>query len=178
MTKQEFVENQVLTDSINAAFQRANVYADSKAYTDKNRQKLRGALAVLLRKQAKQYYAAPVSEAQHNANICTIAADLTTAFVGANLLRNDTFRIGIAQKAFNLYLKYLWCLGWIKDPPHCPFDFGIIAKLPLTAQQRQALQWTELDSIGDYQALVDAAKKVADDKQLSVAEWELAEWHP
>jgi hypothetical protein len=44
----------------------------------------------------------------------------------------NLFRVGTAQKALNLYLKYLWCLGEIKTPPHCPFDRGIIQMLPVS----------------------------------------------
>jgi len=176
MTKLEFLEDQLLANSIHAALQRANVYADPKAYTDQNRTTLRGKLAELLRDLAKQYRTA-VTEDKHKENVGKIADDLTTAFGDKNLLRHDRFRIGIAQKALNLYLKYLWCLNKIGTPPHCPFDFRIIAKLPLTDQQRKCLQWTELDSLKDYQTLVDAGmKKIKETVHTSLAEWELTEW--
>lgn len=44
---------------------------------------------------------------------------------------SNVFRIGSAQKALNLYRKYLWCLGYIPFPPHCPFDATIIDQLPV-----------------------------------------------
>jgi len=44
MTKWEFIESELITASINAAFQRADVYADSEAYTDSRRQQLRDQL--------------------------------------------------------------------------------------------------------------------------------------
>lgn len=176
MTKWEFVEDQMISNSILAALQRANVYADPVAYTDQNRKKLRDNLADLLRDFANQYKTSITSD-KHKENIRKIADDLTARFRDKNLLRNDRFRIGIAQKALNLYLKYLWSLDKIARPPHCPFDFGIIAKLPLTDQQKKDLQWTELDSLDDYQALVDAGmEKIKVTGHASLADWELAEW--
>jgi hypothetical protein len=85
-------------------------------------------------------------------------------------LKNGRFRIGIAQKALNLYLKYLWCVGLIPMPPHCPFDSSIIGHLP----ECMNFNWTAIDSIDDYQKLVNSARKKADDKPI--AEWELELW--
>jgi hypothetical protein len=38
------------------------------------------------------------------------------------------YKYGVAQKLLNLFLKYLWCLGTIAEPPHCPVDRIIIGK--------------------------------------------------
>jgi hypothetical protein len=81
------------------------------------------------------------------------------------------FRIGSAQKALNLYLKYLWCLGLIARPPHCPFDYRILAKLPTCN-----VKWTQLDSIVKYKEIVGEAEQLAKGKRLSLADWELEEW--
>jgi len=176
MNKWEFIKDQVLANSIHGALQRGKVYADPTAYTSQNRKALRTRLAELLCDLAKQY-SNTVTGDKHKENIGQIADTLTAAFRGKNLLRNDRFRIGIAQKSLNLYLKYLWCLDKIPMPPHCPFDFRIIAKLPLTDHQKKDLQWTELDSLDDYQALVDAGlEKIKNTRYASLAEWELAEW--
>jgi hypothetical protein len=111
MTKWEFVQREVIALSIQGAFQRAKVYV-SKTPDDSMRKALRGPLASLLRE-----YANPVSEQQHKINIKKIADDLTAEYRDKNLLRGNRFRIGIAQKALNLYLKYLWCLGKAALPP-------------------------------------------------------------
>ena len=78
----------------------------------------------------------------------------------AYLLRHDS-----AQKALNLYLKLLWCLGKVKEPPHCPFDSIVISKLG------KKLNWTELDDIQPYKDLVNSARTLAG--KLSIAKWEL-----
>jgi hypothetical protein len=119
LLKWEFIESELVTASINAAFQRADVYADPKATTDPRRQTLRDKLASLLRNLGSQY-SSTLRGPQHKINIAKIADDLTEAFKDTDLLRGKRFRIGIAQKALNLYLKYLWCLGKIPIPPTLP----------------------------------------------------------
>jgi hypothetical protein len=148
--------------------QRLTVTHDAKTLRDK--------LGLLFRSLGSQY-SSTVSSTQHKVNIAKIADDLTEAFKDTDLLRGKRFRIGVAQKALNLYLKYLWCLDKIRTPPHCPFDDRIIGKLPLSDQQKKELQWTALDSLDDYQDLVDAGmKKIEGTQFASLSDWELAEW--
>jgi hypothetical protein len=168
--KWDFVERELIATSINSAFQRASVYADG-GYADCDRVALRDELIKKLKAVAKKYENG-VSSDRHTQNIKTIADDLTAQFKGKGLLREDRFRIGIAQKALNLYLKYLWCLGKIPTPPHCPFDSGIIAALG------EPRKWTQLDSPEEYQALVDAGKrKIKETGHASLSDWELDQWN-
>lgn len=172
MRKCEFIESELISASIRGAFQRANVYADGVAEDDPARAELRDSLAGLLRRIATQYVN-PVCSERHELNIQKIADDLTAKFGDKNLLRNNRFRIGVAQKALNLYLKYLWCLDKIPTPPHCPFDNGIVTALNLN------LNWTELDSIDGYRTIVDAAmQNIQQTGHGSLSDWELEEWTP
>jgi hypothetical protein len=174
--KWQFIEEELVANSIRGAFQRGKVYADSSACTERDRERLRKRLTDLLRRLATQYCTTVASE-EHNQNILEIADSLTSEFGNEGILRDDKFRIGVAHKALNLYLKYLWCVGKVATPPHCPFDSQIIAKLPLTQQQRRDLKWTELESITDYQILVDAGlRKIRTTGHPSLSEWELEEW--
>ena len=178
MTKLKFIEDEFISSAICGAFQRAKVYADAKSDNDPNRKKLQTRLAALLRDLKAQYKNTVVSDQEHIENIERIADVLTEEFEKCGILNKNRFRIGIAQKVLNLYLKYLWCAGEIKTPPHCPFDYGIIARLPLSDKQKQDLQWTKLDKIEDYQALVDAARtKIATTQHASLSDWELGEWN-
>jgi hypothetical protein len=109
-------------------------------------------------------YEAPVPEAQHLTNIGQLADNLSAEH--PLLLRGGRFRLGPAQKALNLYLKYLWCVGLLNvAPPHCPFDFFVIGQLGLN------IRWTELDSMEGYQQLVAAAQAAA--HGVGLARWEL-----
>src|SRR5215467_3622009 len=80
-----------------------------------------------------------------------------------------------AQKALNLYLKYLWCTGEIRTPPHCPIDGGVIKKL---GADLAGVPWTKLDNIEKYKELIAAGEKIAANKKReSLADWELICWN-
>jgi hypothetical protein len=76
-------------------------------------------------------------------------------------------KIGHAQKGLNLYLKYMWCAGWIPEPPHCPYDRIVLQFVP----ECKNMLWTKLDSMADYNRIVECSKIAACGKSLSI--WEL-----
>lgn len=136
---------------------------------ERERKALQVALKQNLFEMSKQY-TNPVSESVHELNIIQLADQLTAS--QKTILFNDRFRIGTAQKALNLFLKYLWCAGEIAEPPHCPFDFLIIQKL---TSELLGNKWTQADDIRTYRKWVAAAKACA--APLSLAEWELIAWN-
>ena len=166
--RSQFIDSELIADSIHAAFQRGNIYHTTAK--DSDRQKLRTCLANLLC-DYRQQYAQTVLPETHKENIQHICDELTTKF--GSFLCDKRFRIGTAQKALNLYLKYMWCLDRVSIPPHCPFDGIIINMLSLPAKYAH-IQWTKLKTLGEYQALVDAAEiKMRAENYSSLAEWEL-----
>jgi hypothetical protein len=112
-----------------------------------------------------EQYEAGVTDALHLVNIQNLALYMSRAH--ASTLSGGRFRIGSAQKALNLYLKYMWCVGRIPAPPHCPFDFMVLSRVPGCKNVR----WTQLDSLPEYEEIVRRAKIAAGDSPL--AEWEL-----
>lgn len=163
--KESFLKNEFLTMSVFGALGRSNTYSDSASENDK--QDFRNGLREQLREIGSRYYLT-VTEEKHLANIVELSDALTSKF--SSCLKNGRFRIGIAQKALNLYLKYLWCANFIPAPPHCPFDSIIIGYLPECGN----LNWTTIDNVDDYLKLVKAAKNVAKDR--TIAEWEMRTW--
>lgn len=145
-----------------ATAQRGRLYRDGVSADE--RQRLRAALRARLEGLATKY-AEPVTDSDHVATIVEISDDLSSRHPRA--LCAGRFRIGSAQKALNLYLKYLWCLGEATMPPHCPFDSVVLAEVPGCRQVR----WTKLDSADEYERIVCAARNVAGG--LPLAEWEL-----
>jgi hypothetical protein len=160
--KKIFLRNEFFTMSVLGALGRSKTYSEAASEDAKDlfRDTLRKKLDEISR-----CYESTVEEQEHLSNIKRLSDDLTAQF--SHCLRAGRFRIGIAQKALNLYLKYLWCLDLIPLPPHCPFDAIIIGCLP----NCRDLNWTSLDTIEDYQRLVKAAREKADGETLS--EWEL-----
>ena len=73
-----------------------------------------------------------------------------------NCLVGKRFRIGSAQKALNLYLKYLWRLDRIDEPPLFTLDGTMLnyiqkhldIKIQWSKKELKKRQWTKLDNIG------------------------------
>jgi hypothetical protein len=78
------------------------------------------------------------------------------------------YNIGIGQKLLNLQLKYLWCIGRVARPPHCPIDRIILSKTRL----KNKMNWNEIDSVPMYVEAIEAIKEIAGD--MHIADWELA----
>lgn len=144
--------------------QRGKLYRDGSS--DVLRDAFREALRKALERLAKQYKK-KVSSHQHCANIKKLADGLSASDKGA--LKGRRFRIGSAQKALNLYLKFMWCLGRIERPPHCPFDSRVLSKNP----NCEKVKWTKLDSIIEYKRIAGEAEQFARTEGFSLADWEL-----
>ena len=148
--------------TLQGTVQRNPLYAPDALEADRKRFRL--GLRQALDDMAEGYGDA-VTDEQHFEAIEVLARRMSHEH--GHVLREGRFHIGHAQKALNLFLKYLWCAGWIPIPPHCPFDRMVIQRLP----SEVPLNWTTIDDLGEYRQLVDAARQVAGDQPL--AEWEL-----
>ena len=157
-----FVRDQVFAMSMMATAQRGRLYCEN--VTDDQREALREDLRKWLGQRAA-LYVEDVADVDHMAAIELLANHISSCHPGTLFARR--FRIGSAQKILNLYLKYLWCLGEIKAPPHCPFDSIVLAEIPGCREVR----WTQFDSIEEYERIVREARSEAGD--LGLAEWEL-----
>ena len=154
MEKKKFLIDQAIATSIIAAFQHAGVYVVGLKDSDTRKSELRKDLAGQLRSVAARY-TDPVTEEQHCKNIEDLANTLWQKHKDAGILRDGRFRVGIAQKALNLYLKNLLCLGELTTPPpHCPLDRQIINRLGLKSRERSRYDWTKLDKIERYKELI------------------------
>jgi hypothetical protein len=161
----DFLESEFLTSSINAALQHSSTYATKKE-TERGivRRELRLGLCKLARKYVNQ-----VNEKNHLRNIQRLINRVEKSC--APFLKNSHLRFGVAQKALNLYLKYLWCEGEVKAPPHCPFDYSIIQQLGFRDK------WTRVKDKAIYLKWVRKGEKARDAENYeSLAEWELHAW--
>ena len=162
--QQTFIETELFQLTLGAVTQRGGVYEPN--LSEGQRQPVHDTLRELLRDLARDYTTGSVCDDWHMANIERIARSVSERH--AAVLPGGQFRIGSAQKALNLHLKYRWCLGEIPMPPHCPFDAYVLRAIP----GWQTRSWTAIDSIDHYADLVAAAQTVAGERPL--AEWELA----
>lgn len=163
--KQKFLRDEFHGLTLAATVQRARIYTPS--LPEGSHSSFQAGLRQALDATARDY-ARGVDEQHHVQCIADLADRMSADHSG--ILRGGRFRIGPAQKALNLFLKYLWCSGSIPTPPHCPFDSLIIQMLPA----RDRLSWTTLDDLDGYRSLVAAARRLAG--TTSLAEWELCEY--
>ncbi|MBI4086100.1 MAG: hypothetical protein HY433_02575 [Candidatus Liptonbacteria bacterium] len=164
--KNDFLENVIATNSIFAAFGRANIY--SPIANKKDKEKLKHFIKARLKKYLDEYDGGNISEKEHISNIQKLADETSTYF--RDILLDGRLRIGTAQKLLNLYLKYIWVLGWMKKPPpHCPFDSRVIGKLGKNVSIK-CKKFTETDDENCYYEWVNAVRNIAGEK---IAEWEL-----
>jgi len=175
----KFLRDEVFSLTFMAVVQRGKIYAPGTTKKDEFRRALRSVLD-----RMAEVYKVPITEEAHLQNIELLADRVSSScgeLLGESTMRccsgvasppskgNRRFRIGSAQKALNLFLKYLWCLGEVREPPHCPFDRRIIERLPKGVQ----CNWTQCNDIEHYNRWVAAAREEAKKGSVSLAQWEL-----
>ncbi len=168
--KQEFLINETLTASVNAAFARAGVYVGE--VRDSKKEVLRRDLKQALLALVEDYRIGIPDGEVHLENIQRIADRLKEDH--KPILRGGRFRLGIAQKAVNLFLKYMWCMSEIEQPPHCPFDRIVLSAIAKFAPKPPLVPWTKMDDPNEYRRYVSAARAAAAGAPLP--EWELRFW--
>lgn len=164
--KWKFLNNGILTSSINAGLARGNVYRQE--VNENNKTEFKNTLKRKLKKYSDSYKT-KINDNEHIKNIKQFSDEMSAEF--GKILKGNRLRIGTTQKILNLCLKYLWVSGRIPEPPHCPFDFRVIKELGLD------IQWTKFYSEQDYRSLIRVADKKAKTKNLSIAKWELEFWN-
>lgn len=165
--QQTFINTEVWILTFGGAFQRANIYADK--VSEKQRRDFREALILKVEKNLLPQYKSEVSEEKHIQNILEIVA---YSHEHTPILKPGQLYFGVAQKLLNLYLKYQWCLGNIAQPPHFPVDRIIQQKLKF----KPIINWTSMKSEEEYKSIIECARKDAEEKGISLAEWELEEF--
>ena len=118
----------------------------------------------------EEYKEGRVQDDRHFANIEDLSSTLSKHH--HEILENGEFRISIAQKALNLYLKYCWARGIIEQPPHCPIDDTVLKKIKWPGPK-----WTEMCTIEQYRHVIRKAKAKANENGQTLACWELKIWN-
>jgi hypothetical protein len=115
-----------------------------------------------------------ITEEVHLAKIQELADRLTAQF--KPVLHQGRFRIGISQKIINLFLKYMWSMGEIPEPCHCPMDGIVKSKIKIEFGRTALTDWTQLDDITEYIDYVETIRNIAEKENMSIAEWEFHNW--
>ena len=163
--QEKFIVQTILSNTQSSSFQRGCVYV--KKISKRDKRKLVIAFHEKLRSLEK-IYRKEVFEKDHIENIEKFKDGLSKEFPA--VLRGKKMRFGPAQKAVNLYLKFLWCRGYIEMPPHCPIDGIVLTKVGSN------IKWTELDDVEEYKKIIELIRARAKAGKQSIAEWELDLW--
>lgn len=164
--KQAFLLQEMSLLSLTAALSTRDkafpIYASK--ISDNQKQKFKECLRAYLDTLLDTYNQKKISEEEHIALINDFITTINIQF--GELLHEQTFRFGIAQKLLNLHLKYLWSAGFLmRAPPHCPIDNALRDKTGLN------YNWVSNNSQTDYLAAIGHLKLLA--KPHSLAMWEL-----
>src|SRR5438094_2304844 len=101
-----FLQAVYLSNTIRDCLNRGeSVYQDGA--TEAQKQALRETLKFELRRIVERYRSSDVRDEDHIHNIRQLADRLTNMY--ADILKKGRFRLGRAQKALNVYLKYRCC---------------------------------------------------------------------
>lgn len=80
------------------------------------------------------------------------------------------FRIAHAQKSISVFMKHLWCMDKIPEPPICPVDRRILILLGI---DNEVMPWTAVDSIEVYLDQLNRIMAQAEKEGKNIAQWEL-----
>ena len=170
-TQQEFLIGELWMLAWGASVQRAKLYRTgynrSTAPASTNSQRLSDHLFDYLLDNSIPEYAVGVEEEQHYKYIDDLIVRANSA--GSQVLGDLGYKYGVAQKLLNLFLKYLWCLGTIAEPPHCPVDRIIIGET-----RYKDRNWTEIVRRSEYQEIIEDIRRLANQRGTSIAMWELS----
>lgn len=111
-------------------------------------------------------YKEKVEELRHCENIENLINHANN--VGKGILGENRYKYGVAQKLLNLALKYYWCLGEIKEPPHCPVDKIVIGQTSF-----RKVNWTKILTRKEYLKIISSIRDLAAKENCSIAQWEL-----
>ncbi len=161
--KIDFIKHEVFILTIMGAFQHNKIYGENVNVA--NKIKFRKSLELLLNIKAEAYKKM-VSESNHLMHLDELKSSLELAH--KDILLDEFISFGTVQKILNLYLKYLWSIDLIVEPPHCPIDSIILNRL-----NDFTTRWTKMNK-NVYINTIEKIKLISEKR--SIAEWELLEF--
>jgi hypothetical protein len=166
--KTKYLERELWILAWNASVQHAALYKNGAWQNQRDQiDRFRAKVIDHIKSRIIPQYKEAVEELRHCENIRGLidyANGVDTAVLG-----KDGYKYGVAQKLVNLALKYYWCLGLIKEPPHCPVDKIVIDKTVF----RGKVNWTQILTEREYLEIISAIRSLGREENCSIAQWEL-----
>ena len=165
--RKKFIGEIVWAATKQGGFQRSRIYKPNAQIEDRVKNKFRDTIkSYCFNNLYVKYDGKQISEEELITEIENLIKNINKEF--GSILKGGEFRFGNAQKFVNLYLKLLWIVGEIKEPPHFPVDRIIQKNFKIIKS------WTNMNKI-QYWEVINEAKEKVETKQ-SLAEWELTEY--
>jgi hypothetical protein len=166
--KHSYLESELGILAWGASVQRAHLYKEGiDPSAKKEIKEFRRQVTKFLSSELLPQYKRLVTDAQHYTNLERLIEYASGQ--GESLLGMQGYKYGVAQKLLNLTLKYHWCLGLAEEPPHCPVDRVVIEKTKLKGR----VKWTQIIDRAEYENVIDDVRRLAAEKNVSIALWEL-----
>ncbi|MCK9400945.1 MAG: hypothetical protein M0Q51_13265 [Bacteroidales bacterium] len=174
-SKDEFLIEELIIFSLNAGLQTRNksfpIY--NTEFKNSNQTKcIRNYIKDFLLKYLSNY--SSIDENNHVQKINELSDSISTKY--SEILYKNRFRIGISQKIINLFLKYMWAIGKIDMPFHCPIDNIVKSKLQKEVNGHSLKDWTEIDDIKEYLKYIEIIRLKSIESKITIAQWELENW--
>ena len=155
--KKQFLNNELWTLTVGAAFQRSYLY--KKNVSDNEKRDFKDNTRKFIDSKILPHYkSGEITEAQHLKNIHELSS-FTKKF--SSIFQNGKMNFGVSQKMLNLHLKYQWCKGDIKEPPHFPVDRIIQEELNKVARKnklktKKIEPWTQFEDEEKYMETINS----------------------
>lgn len=160
--------------AINVSVSRNPTYSENITGSDKR--EIRSYWQKLLLEFYEKHKQGNVGIKEFRSSVDTIKKDMNSRFPDkfqCNTKGYDNgFRLAHAQKSLSVFLKHLWRMGKMKEPPLCPID-GII----LNDVLKKKGTWTKLNDTETYELYIGYVNDAANKSRKSVAEWEYENWN-
>jgi hypothetical protein len=165
--KLDYLVSELAILAWSASVQRAHLYQRGIKSSAKEIATFRRQVTEFIRSQLLPHYKRPVTDAKHYRNIERLIE--YASHKGETVLGPKGYKYGVAQKLLNLTLKYHWCLGLVKVPPHCPVDRIVIDR----TKYKGKINWTRISDRKVYENVIEDVRRLATEKGVSIAVWEL-----
>ncbi|MEH6745827.1 MAG: hypothetical protein V7670_03225 [Maribacter arcticus] len=159
--KDQFLNSELWTLTVGAAFQRSHLYKDNVPNEEKK--KFKDATRNFIENTILPHYKEGKVNEENHVQYITDLSDFTTGF--SSIFQKGRMNFGISQKMLNLHLKYQWCKGAIAAPPHFPVDRIIQEELNKVARDNQQKAkkieaWTQFEDETKYLDIINFAKEM------------------
>lgn len=159
--------NVALSEAWGAAVGHNLLYSKDIGYFHPKREEIRRVWA----QKVEKISAKPLTSTEYEFSFVSLKDEMNGEF--GKYLSAEGFRISHAQKSLSVYMKHLWCMGVINEPPQCPVDKFILVEISKNEKYRdfKNIAWTKINDIAVHRSIIDAIREISGTK--SIARWEL-----